>query len=103
MRFLICHMQNANSAMQKKQQQQQQQQLHYNDLQVKVFFGTILTSFQIFFQIIEMRSAATLLEERKNTEAAKKNLTLLVICSRKIKSKYRRAFFIDLRNSVNIK
>ena len=64
-------MQNGNGAMQ-KQQQQQQQQLHYNDLQVKVFFGTILTSFQIFFQIIEMRSAATLLEERKNTEAAKK-------------------------------
>ena len=56
-----------------KQQQQQQQQLHYNDLQVKVFFGTILTSFQILFQIIEIRSVAILLEERKNIEAATKN------------------------------
>ena len=64
--------QNGNGAMQ-KQQQQQQQQLHYNDLQVKVFFGTILTSFQILFQIIEIRSVAILLEERKNIEAATKN------------------------------
>ena len=71
MRSLICHMQNANSAMQK---QQQQQQLHYNDLQVKVFFGTILTSFQIFFQITEIRLVAILLEERTNTEAAQKNV-----------------------------
>ena len=67
-------MQNGNGAMQKQQQQQQQQQLHYNDLQVKVFFGTILTSFQIFLQIIEIRSVAILLEERTNTEAAQKKL-----------------------------
>ena len=64
--------QNGNSAMQK--QQQQQQQLHYKDLQVKVFFETILTSFQIFFQIIEIRSVEILLEERTNTEAAQKKV-----------------------------
>ena len=57
-----------------KQQQQQQQQLHYKDLQVKVFFETILTSFQIFFQIIEIRSVEILLEERTNTEAAQKKV-----------------------------